>query len=127
MHGIELTSLAATDGGRLYARYRLLCQASSLDPVNQKHQKIGGVSHSVNERYRWVEPEAGECTSGGLSRDVGCAVPGQRDGALLAASEPAPSIGAGEMHSRNAEIQRRPLGDLGQQQILPHGDFCLLG
>lgn len=35
-----LTSFAVNEGGRLNARYRLLCHASSIDPVKMKHLKI---------------------------------------------------------------------------------------
>jgi hypothetical protein len=36
----KLTSFVVSGGGRLNARYRLLCHASSIDPVKMKHLKI---------------------------------------------------------------------------------------
>jgi hypothetical protein len=42
-----LTSFAANEGGRLNARYRLLCHASSIDPVKMKHLRTVVLLHTA--------------------------------------------------------------------------------
>jgi hypothetical protein len=47
-----LTSFSATDGGRLNARYRLLCHAKSIESVKRKQLRVGFRQCSVNHQRR---------------------------------------------------------------------------